>query len=412
MPTSHETLARSRTSGAPLRRLRRLVPDIAAEAADTARAQVLAYAWGRPDDRDLLREAVAVALAAFLGSPEPPCEPPAQALRAFRELGGAEAAGGRGPDDLRALLSVTIGVVAEHLTEEAARHGVDLGPGRGGALLRTGLAYSDRLRQAAAAGHYAVDARDAGGAGRERRRLVELLLRAAPDPGELREAAARAGWPLPRTVAAIAVGGRRGPAAPSRFLPADVLSGLHLDVPCLIFPDPGGAGRRAVLETMLGDHPAVVGPTVEVTRAALSLRLACRGLDLLPSDVLSAGGPVHVREHIPTLLLVQNPELTRRLADRKLAPLRRLRPLQQARLVETLLAYFECGFNANSAAVRLHTHPQTVRNRIRRLEPLFGPDLYDPASALDYLMALHSWRLDAAAGDGAKTVPRRTKRTA
>ncbi|MFA1550305.1 helix-turn-helix domain-containing protein [Actinomadura chokoriensis] len=45
---------------------------------------------------------------------------------------------------------------------------------------------------------------------------------------------------------------------------------------------------------------------------------------------------------------------------------------------------------------RLRTHPQTVRNRIRRLEPLFGPDLYDPASSLDYLMALHTWRLLAA----------------
>ncbi|WP_433476393.1 helix-turn-helix domain-containing protein [Spirillospora sp. CA-142024] len=41
----------------------------------------------------------------------------------------------------------------------------------------------------------------------------------------------------------------------------------------------------------------------------------------------------------------------------------------------------------------MRTHPQTVRNRIRRLRDLLGPDLHDPAHALDYLMALHTWRL-------------------
>ncbi|MGW3770198.1 helix-turn-helix domain-containing protein [Actinomadura verrucosospora] len=128
-------------------------------------------------------------------------------------------------------------------------------------------------------------------------------------------------------------------------------------------------------------------------RAALSLRLARRGLDLLPPAMLARGTPVHVSEQIPALLLVQNHDLARRLVDRKLAPLRRLRPAQHDRLAKTLLAYFECGFNASTTAARLHTHPQTVRNRLRLLERLFGPALYAPASALGYLMALHAWQL-------------------
>lgn len=109
--------------------------------------------------------------------------------------------------------------------------------------------------------------------------------------------------------------------------------------------------------------------------------------------MLARGTPVHVSEQIPALLLVQNHDLARRLVDRKLAPLRRLRPAQHDRLAKTLLAYFECGFNASTTAARLHTHPQTVRNRLRLLERLFGPALYAPASALGYLMALHAWQL-------------------
>ncbi|MEU9845238.1 helix-turn-helix domain-containing protein [Actinomadura sp. NPDC048032] len=158
---------------------------------------------------------------------------------------------------------------------------------------------------------------------------------------------------------------------------------------------------------MLGDHPAVVGLAVAVTRAALSLRLARCGLDLLPPAMLARGTPVHVSEQIPALLLVQNHDLAQRLVDRKLAPLRRLRPAQHDRLAKTLLAYFECGFNASTTAARLHTHPQTVRNRLRLLERLFGPELYAPASVLGYLMALHAWH---SSPTGRKPAPGRDRR--
>ncbi|TDC78669.1 PucR family transcriptional regulator, partial [Actinomadura sp. 7K507] len=376
-----------------VRRLRWLIPEIAAEAAETARAQVLAYSWDRrPNDRDLLCEAITASIDAFLNPAGPPDEPPPRVLGLFRSLGETEADDGRSPEDLRAALSAATGAIAGRLAEETVRHRTGLTPQRGGTLVQLGLAYTDRLQQEAEAGCLAAEERDAGQAGPERRRIVELLLRPCPEPHRLKDAAAHANWPLPQTVAAIAVDRRQQTASP-RFLPADVLSGLHLDAPCLIFPDPAGPGRRAVLQTMLGDHPSVIGPTVEVTRTALSLRLARRCLELLPPATLRTRTPVHLSEHIPTLLLLQNPELARSLADRKLAPLRRLRPSQRSRLAGTLLAYFECGFNGNSTAARLRTHPQTVRNRIRQLNDLLGPDLYNPAYALDYLMALHAWRL-------------------
>ncbi|MGI5202417.1 PucR family transcriptional regulator [Spirillospora sp. CA-108201] len=391
-----------------VRSLRESVPRIAATAADTARTRVPGYGWARrADDRDLLRQAIALALNGFLDpSAGRPGEPPPPVLEAFRKLGEAEAAEGRAPDDLQAALAVATGVAAEHLTRQALDRGLALTPRHGGTAVQNGLAYTDRLRRAAAAGHLSATARGAARCGRDQRRLIDLILRPHCDLRPLREAAARAAWPLPRTIAVIAVDGRRRAAVPPRFLPEDVLNGLHLGAPCLVFPDPAGPGRRASLEAVLGDHPAVVGPTVAVTRAALSLRLARRGLDLLPPAMLAGGTPVHVSEHIPALLLVQNHDLAQRLVDRMLAPLRRLRPPQQDRVARTLLAYFECGLNASSTAARLHTHPQTVRNRLRLLEPLFGPELYDPARALDYLMALHAWHLLAdRSASGAGTPP-------
>ncbi|MFB4311240.1 PucR family transcriptional regulator [Actinomadura sp. GTD37] len=386
----------------PMRWLRRSIPAIAAEAADTARARVIACQWSRrPDGRDLLREAITAAIEGFLRAPD---EPPPQVIRVFQLLGQAEADDGRSPEDLRTALSAATGAVAERLAEQAVRR--DLTPRRGGTFVRLGLAYTDRLQQAAAAGHRAAEARATGHAGPARRRLVELLLRPRPEPHDLADAATAADWPLPRTVAAIAVDPRT--PGPRRILPPDVLTGLHLDPPCLIFPDPSGPARRAATEAMLGGHPSVVGPTVEITRAAASLRLAHRGLELLPPDML----PVHLSEHTPALLLLQNPELARTIADRKLAPLRRLRPSQRLRLTDTLLAYFECGFNSSSTAARLHTHPQTVRNRVRQLNDLLGPDLYNPAHALDYLMALHAQRLLPTDSTCDQTPARTTRRTA
>jgi hypothetical protein len=393
-------------------RLRQMIADIAATATNTARAQVLAYRWVRREDgRDLLYEAIAAALTGFLDSLTGHArDPQSHILALFHSFGEYEAIAGHSCDDLRAALSVTTGVVAECLTEHAVEQGARLTPRRSGAFVRLGLAYTDRLQEAATAGHLAATMRDPDGAGLDRRRLVELLLHPAPDPDHLRTLAADTDWPLPRTVSVIAVDGRRRPTSSPWFLPGDVLSGLYRDVPCLIFPDPAGPGRRAALDTMLGAHPSVVGPTVQVAQAALSLRLARRGLDLLPDGTPT--GPVHISEHIPTLLLVQNPELARSLADRKLAPLSRLRHTQQVRFTETLLAYFECGFHTGSTAERLHTHPQTVRYRIRQIEPLFGPDLYDPAQALDYLIALHARRLSANEHQGESTGNGTTGRTA
>ncbi|MFC5752841.1 PucR family transcriptional regulator [Actinomadura rugatobispora] len=397
-----DELARSLVERA---RLPEAAPSIAVAAAHAARSQILAYEWGPPPSEpraarepyrpDLLTQAIQEALCGFPAALEQDDAVPAPVLDVFWLLGEAEARAGRDLADLQEALSIAGGVATQRLTEGALGHGFTTTPDEAGRLVRSGLTYINRLRHAAAAGYAAVLAsgEPAAGADRARRRLLEALLRPGCRPDELEKAAADAGWTLPRTLAVVAVDSRRVPTRVPRFLPPDVLPALHLDGPCLIVPDPAGPGRRDVLRRILGDHPAVVGPTVEPGRAALSLRLARRGLDRLPAEVIAARTPVHVAEHIPTLLLLHSPDLTRYVIDRRLAPFERFRPSQRDRLAETLLAYIECGFNAVSTAERLRVHPQTVRSRIRHLNHHLGPDIYDPEHALDYLMALHAWRL-------------------
>ncbi|MBA9006301.1 PucR family transcriptional regulator [Thermomonospora cellulosilytica] len=264
---------------------------------------------------------------------------------------------------------------------------------------RHGPEHVDRLRRTAADEVARTGAESngenrcwcAGPGDAHRRELIELLLGSPYDPDRLRKAAVRAGWQVPRTLAVVAL--CRWPVPARRFLPSDVLTGLHQGLPCLVFPDPEGPGRRSTLHALLADDPGVVGPTVELRRAGSSWRLARRGLELLPADLLARHAVVHVTDHMRDLLLLQDPELSRELAARKLAPLQRLRPARRASLAETLLAYLECGRNAVAIAARLHVHPQTVRHRMRQITHLFGAGIDDPAQTLDYLIALHASRL-------------------
>ncbi|MBO2453878.1 helix-turn-helix domain-containing protein [Actinomadura barringtoniae] len=379
-----------------------LAPPIADAAADAAQAHLKA-GLGSPTRGgpvapggtaaptfDALRSAIRQGVAAFPASLDRPGRvPPPAVANAFWRLGAAEARAGRGAADLHVALSIAAQVTVQQVTERAVRSGLTATPDEAGHLARCSLAYVDRLQRATAAGYASV--RTPAGAGDHiKQELIDVLLNPEHRTAELGRAAAAAGWTPPRTLTVAAVG--HG-AAPLDFLPPDVLLARHLDVPCLFFPDPNGPGRRALLDQILGDRTAVVGPTVVTARAALSQRLARSALERLPDTFLADYRPVHLTEHIPAMLLVNSPDLIRHLTEARLAPLQRLRPAQRPRVAGTLLAYFECGFNAAGAAERLHAHPQTVRHRLREINRLFGPDLYNPAYALDYLMALRAWHL-------------------
>jgi DNA-binding PucR family transcriptional regulator len=83
-------------------------------------------------------------------------------------------------------------------------------------------------------------------------------------------------------------------------------------------------------------------------------------------------------------------ELACALRAAQLAPLERLRPAQQDRLAETLLAWLQHGCNANEVAVSVHVHPQTVRYRLRQVDDLFGDQLRDPDRRFELEIALRA----------------------
>ncbi|MDI5943803.1 helix-turn-helix domain-containing protein, partial [Micromonospora sp. DH15] len=82
------------------------------------------------------------------------------------------------------------------------------------------------------------------------------------------------------------------------------------------------------------------------------------------------------------------PGLTDRLVARALAPLAPLGPAARRALAETLATWLDTQGQVVETARLLHTHPQTVRYRMRRLRERYGADLDDPDARLALHLAL------------------------
>ena len=374
------------------RSLRKYVPGIVKEAVAEIERVVPEYA--RPHDgrySEVLAEATERSIGHFVDLIADPETPSDEILEFFREIGVGEAREGRSLDPLQAALRTGAGVAVRRLTEASERSSHPVTAGMIAQVAQVVLTYLDRLAAVVAEGHAEVAARAVGERHNRRRALLDLLIADPPPrPADLREPARRAEWQLPRTVAAVALGEPPGDAHPPS-LPDDILPGLHLDEPCLVVPDPAGPGRERMLRSALRDRPAALGPTVELTELAKSLRWARQALDLAASGVIDEDGLVLAERHIPILVMMQDRELLERAAARRLAPLMKLRPAQRYRLAQTLLVSLECGFNATQVSGRLQVHAQTIRYRVRQLESFFGDDIYDPAQRLEFHMLLHAW---------------------
>ncbi|MFG2007205.1 PucR family transcriptional regulator [Spirillospora sp. NPDC048911] len=373
------------------RDLRPSVPGIAAEAVRRIEEQVPEFLRpGDPRYIEALGLGVEYAIGHFLDLLADPGTDSAEVLEFWRRVGVGEAIEGRTLDAWQSSIRIGAGVAVERLTERAEELGY-----RASAAIVAGVAnavfrYLNQLAEVVAAGHADAAARAAGTHQDRRRRLLDLLLgEPAPELKDLREPAREAGWPLPRTVAAVALR-ERGPDARRPAVPPDVLIGLHLPRPCLIVPDPDGPGRHQILRRLRG-WTAAIGPTVEITGLATSMRWAADALELAGQGLIDAAEPIVAETHMPIILMMRERELVDRMIKRRLAPLRAVRPAQRYRLAETLLTCLECGFNATEVAGRLHVHAQTVRYRIRQLEELFGDGIHATGGRLELHMALRAW---------------------
>ncbi|MFF5261867.1 helix-turn-helix domain-containing protein [Actinomadura viridis] len=335
------------------------------------------------------RQAVERVLHYFVDRVADPGHDSAPVTDFFRAIGRGEAAEGRSLDAMQSAMRIGGMVAWRRLTEGAAV--LEVSPRTLGTVGEVLMQFQDELAAAAAEGFAQAKAAVAGEMQRRRKRLLDLLFADPPvGPEAIADLAAAAHWPVPRTVAAVALGRPAGEARAPAF-PPDILADLTRRTPSLIIPDPDGPGRAGVVDRTLNGCLAVIGPTVPVAEAARSIQWARKTLGLVERGVIGASsGVIRSVEHMSTLILFQDEELITSLAELRLAPLAHLRAGQQDRLAETLLAWLQSGRNANEVAMRLHVHPQTVRYRLRQLEELFGDQLLDPDLRFDLEIVLRA----------------------
>ncbi|GAB3826652.1 PucR family transcriptional regulator [Dactylosporangium cerinum] len=147
---------------------------------------------------------------------------------------------------------------------------------------------------------------------------------------------------------------------------------------------PGARGPSGALVRGLTGRRAAVGPELDLRRARTSHRLSRRALQLQQAGTLP-DGVISCDDHLVALVTAWEPGVADRLTARALAPLATATPASREVLAETLLAWLRCQGQVIATAEALHTHPQTVRYRLRKLRDAYGARLDDP----DERLALH-----------------------
>jgi hypothetical protein len=292
----------------------------------------------------------------------------------YRALGQGEMRAGRSLESLLGAYRIGARVAWRRFAALGVAAGLD--PDTLYRLAESIFAYIDLLSAESAEGHAQAQSAMAGEAELRRRRLVRLLVRESPvDPQAIEEAAAEAGWPLPRSLAAVAIAGAGREAVPAH-LPQPAISESIGDVVCALVADPDGPGRRGATEQAVSDAGARagLGTTVDWSHARISFERAQAAVELAGRD----GTLVAARERAGELLLRSDPRLAAELAADRLAPLADLTPGSRRRLSETLRVWLAEQGRPAAVAHRLAIHPQTARYRLARLRELFGSALDDP----------------------------------
>ena len=212
----------------------------------------------------------------------------------YSALGRGEMRSGR---SLESLLSA-YRVGARVAWRRFAAVGVDAGlePDTLYLLAESLFAYIDVLSSESAEGHALEQSAAASEADLRRRRLVRMLVRDPPaDPAAVQAAAAEADWPLPRTLAVLAIGGEQH-AEVASHLPAGAISEAIGELTCAIIGDPDGPGRRARDRAggQAAGARAGLGTTVDCSQAQISFARARAAL-ALAGERAGAGGRARPR---------------------------------------------------------------------------------------------------------------------
>jgi sugar diacid utilization regulator len=249
--------------------------------------------------------------------------------------------------------------------------------------------------------------------------LADILGGTAADSAALRQRAELLGHNL--TLPHVAIVGRIDMSAASRQAagyqralnivgalagrqhPAPLVA-MHRGQLVVLWPTPGdsgGAERRSVIRRTADDIrramasiPGVAAATVAVSGTGhrnypQAYRTARGAL-----DVAIRGGRSNVTITLDDLgvsgLLLQldDPDQLLEFAEATLAQVRRHDEQRGTQLVETLRSYLGNQQSRSETAKALHVHPNTVSQRLQRIETLTGLDLLQPASIVQVRAAL------------------------
>jgi hypothetical protein len=342
-----------------------------------------------------LRLGVEEALGQFVGMVERPGSGREGGREVYVNLGRAEMRAGRSLTALLAAYRLGARVAWRRLA--AAGEEAELEPATLYRVAEAIFAYIDELSAESIEGYTREQAAAAGEAQRRRRRLAALLVQDPPaDSTAVEAAAADAGWPLPRTLAALAIESEDADRVAARLgaetLVTPGLPGEGEGVVCALVPDPGAPGRRSQMKSAIGGRRAALGPTVPWRLGALSFARGLATLRLAQEGVVAAAedGPLLADDNLLAILLGVDRRLTADIADAALAPLAGETELSRERLTSTLDAWLRGRGRTEEVARALHVHPQTVRYRLAKLRELLGDKLEDPDGRFELEVALRA----------------------
>ncbi len=148
--------------------------------------------------------------------------------------------------------------------------------------------------------------------------------------------------------------------------------------------------RRQLADVLSGLAQRRVGVSPQyqrLTETATALRLARIAVDATRPG---GRGVSFFDDHPLAVAAVSAPDAMRRISRTVLGTVLDLPAGQSAVLLETLTAWLDNGGSADSAAQQMHCHPNTVRQRLRKLESCTGRSLADPRCATELSLALHA----------------------
>jgi hypothetical protein len=227
---------------------------------------------------------------------------------------------------------------------------------------------------------------------RQLRNLLDALIEGGTLPAELRGLAEQVGLPLsdwyrPFAAAVHEAPARRHSELASALRDRGVLALTEGVRVAGLAPHEDAAS----VPELGGDVVIALAPPTKRAKLASALDDMRLLADL--GRRLGRTGIVAGDELLPELLLASAPRVANALTERVIGPLEADRPQRTADLIETLSVYLEMGFDRQSAARRLHVHPNTLDYRLRQVRELTTLDVHRPRDLVLVVLALRQQEL-------------------